>query len=78
MQAHLTAIRGGRLSEAEEIDAELIEHALRAELLEIEFVQSHLKNPVLYLGKACRSDRPANEADLRLAGPAAQDRDRPD
>lgn len=49
-QARLAAIDRGKLSADENIDAELIEGQIRAELLDHETVQTLRKNPMSYVG----------------------------
>ncbi|WP_315854108.1 DUF885 domain-containing protein [Gemmata palustris] len=49
--ARLKTLRAGKLTPAEAIDAETLDHAIRAELLEIETVRDWRRNPVTYLGK---------------------------
>ena len=49
--ARLKTLRTGKLTPAEAIDAETLDHAIRAELLEIETVRDWRRNPVAYLGK---------------------------
>jgi uncharacterized protein (DUF885 family) len=52
----LARIRGfSKLSEAEAIDADVLAHAIRAELLEIETVRDWKRNPVGYLGKSAEA-----------------------
>jgi uncharacterized protein (DUF885 family) len=58
MQTRLAALRAGELPEADAIDAEVLDHAVRAELLDIEGVKEWRRNPMLYLGK------PAEAIDL--------------
>ncbi len=53
--AALTAIRAGKLSDAEAIDAEVLDSAIRAELLELETVKDWKRNPVGYLSKPAES-----------------------
>jgi uncharacterized protein (DUF885 family) len=55
LQATLTAIRAGKLSEGEAIDAEVLDSAIRAELLELETVRDWKRNPVGYLNKPAES-----------------------
>lgn len=59
-QAALKTLRAGKLSEDEQIDAEVLDHAIRAELLEIDGVKEWKRNPVPYLGK------PAEGIDLLM------------
>lgn len=47
----LSQLRAGKLTDAEAIDAETLDHAIRAELLELETVRDWTRNPVVYLGK---------------------------
>jgi hypothetical protein len=56
----LRALRAGKLTDDEVIDAEVLDHAIRAELLDIEIVRDWKRNPVLYLG------RPAEGIDLLI------------
>jgi uncharacterized protein (DUF885 family) len=49
--AQLRALRAGKLTEDEAIDAEILDNAVRAELLEIDTVRDWKRNPVTYLGK---------------------------
>jgi uncharacterized protein (DUF885 family) len=58
MREKLTTIRAEKLSQVDAIDAEVLDHAIRAELLEIETVRDWKRNPVIYLGK------PAEAIDL--------------
>jgi uncharacterized protein (DUF885 family) len=60
LQERLKALRAGKLTEAEAIDAEALDHVIRAELLEIETVRDWKRNPVVYLGK------PAEGIDLLM------------
>lgn len=60
LQARLTALQGGKLTADEVIDADVLGHAIRAELLEIETVRDWKRNPVAYLGK------PAEGIDLLM------------
>lgn len=62
LQERLTTIRAekDRLNEIEAIDAEVLDHAIRAELLEIQTVRDWARNPVVYLGK------PAEGVDLLM------------
>ena len=46
--------RSGKLTEADAIDAEVLDHAIRAELLDLETVRDWKRNPMLYLGTAGR------------------------
>jgi uncharacterized protein (DUF885 family) len=52
MQTKLKTLREGKLTPDDAIDAEILDHAIRAELLEIETVKDWKRNPVGYLGKA--------------------------
>lgn len=47
----LQALRSGKLTADEALDAETLAHAIRAELLEFETVRDWKRNPVVYLGK---------------------------
>ena len=60
MREKLTALRAEKLSEVDAFDAEVLDHAIRAELLEIETVRDWKRNPVIYLGK------PAEAIDLLM------------
>jgi uncharacterized protein (DUF885 family) len=60
MQVRLQNLRAGKLNNSETIDAEILDMALRAELLEIETVRDWKRYPVLYLGK------PAEAIDLLM------------
>jgi uncharacterized protein (DUF885 family) len=65
----LKTLRAGKLAADEEIDAATLDHAIRAELLEIDGVRTWTVNPVGYLGK------PAEGIDLlmkRSYAPPAQ------
>ena len=53
--ATLTAIRAGKLAEADAVDAEVLDSAIRAELLELETVKDWKRNPVVYLSKPAES-----------------------
>ncbi len=55
LQQKLEKIRAGKLSDAEAIDAEVLDNAIRAELLELETVRDWKRNPVLYLSKPAES-----------------------
>jgi uncharacterized protein (DUF885 family) len=70
MSERLAACRGGKLTEIEAIDAEVLDHAIRAELLEIETVRDWKRNPVIYLGK------PAEAIDLLMKRSFASTADR--
>ncbi|WP_439629917.1 DUF885 domain-containing protein [Gemmata sp.] len=59
-QARLKALRAGKLSADEQIDAETLDHALRAEELDLGTVRDWKRNPVAYLGK------PAEGIDMLL------------
>ena len=50
-QARLKALRAGKLTADEQIDAEVLDHALRAEELDLGTVRDWKRNPVAYLGK---------------------------
>ncbi len=56
----LKSLRAGKLSADEAIDAETLDHAIRAELLDLETVKDWTRNPVVYLGK------PAEGIDLLM------------
>jgi uncharacterized protein (DUF885 family) len=49
--ARLIVMKQAKLSGSDHIDAQVLEHALRAELLELEVVKDWRRNPVIYLGK---------------------------
>ncbi|MFL5327542.1 MAG: DUF885 domain-containing protein [Gemmataceae bacterium] len=49
-QDRLAKLREGKLSASDAMDAELLDHALKAELLENETVRDWRRNPVTYLG----------------------------
>jgi uncharacterized protein (DUF885 family) len=70
MQEGLAALRGGKLSADDAIDADVLDHAIRAELLELETVRDWKRNPMLYLGK------PAEAIDMlmkrKFASPAVR------
>ncbi|QJX00855.1 DUF885 domain-containing protein [Frigoriglobus tundricola] len=66
----LRDLRTGKLTEAEAIDGEALDHAIRAELLEIESVRDWKRNPVIYLGK------PAEAIDLLMKRSFAPPADR--
>ena len=51
MRQTLTELRAGPLSPDEAVDAQVLDQAIRAELLEIEGVRNWKRNPVLYLAK---------------------------
>ena len=70
LHARLKALRAGTLREAEALDAEALDHAVRAELLEIETVRGWKQNPMLYLGK------PAEGVDLLMKRSFAPPADR--
>ena len=55
MQERLTALRAGKLSESDAVDAQVLDNALRAELLEMETVRDWKRNPVNYLGYSAGS-----------------------
>jgi len=59
-QVRLKALQSAKRTPTEAIDAEILDHAIRAELLEAEEIRSYLKNPMLYLGK------PAEGIDLLM------------
>lgn len=59
-QGKLNEIRKAKLADADAIDAEILDGAIRAELLEIETVKDWTRNPVVYLGK------PAEAIDLLM------------
>ena len=58
--ARLKALQSAKRTLTEAIDAEILDHAIRAEMLEAEEIRSYLKNPMLYLGK------PAEGIDLLM------------
>lgn len=70
LQERLKALMAGKLSEAEAIDAATLDHAIRAEILEIETVRDWKRNPVVYLG------RPAEGIDLLMKRSFAPPADR--
>ncbi len=70
MRERLITLRAGKLSEVDTIDAEVLDHAIRAELLDIETVRDWKRNPVLYLGK------PAEAIDLLMKRSFAPPTDR--
>jgi uncharacterized protein (DUF885 family) len=70
LHARLKALRAGSLSEPEAIDAEAVDLAIRAELLELETVRGWKQNPMLYLGK------PAEGIDLLMKRSFAPPADR--
>ncbi|AMV29834.1 hypothetical protein VT84_35905 [Gemmata sp. SH-PL17] len=51
LHERLKTLRAGKLTADEAIDAEMLDHAIRAELLELETVRDWKRNPVVYLGK---------------------------
>ncbi|VTR90987.1 Uncharacterized protein OS=Myxococcus stipitatus (strain DSM 14675 / JCM 12634 / Mx s8) GN=MYSTI_05584 PE=4 SV=1: DUF885 [Gemmata massiliana] len=51
LHERLKTLRAGKLTADEAIDAETLDHAIRAELLELEVVRDWKRNPVVYLGK---------------------------
>ncbi len=51
LHERLKTLRAGKLTDDEAIDAETLDHAIRAELLELETVRDWKRNPVVYLGK---------------------------
>ncbi len=51
LHERLKTLRAGKLADDEAIDAETLDHAIRAELLELETVRDWKRNPVVYLGK---------------------------
>ena len=53
--ADLAKLRQAKLPAPAAIDAEILDHAIRAELLELEVVRDWKRNPVLYLGKPAES-----------------------
>jgi uncharacterized protein (DUF885 family) len=50
LQGRLARLRESRLSAEDEIDAEILDHQIRAELLDLEVVQSWRHNPMGYAG----------------------------
>jgi uncharacterized protein (DUF885 family) len=69
MYERLLALRAGKLNEEDRIDSVVLDHAIRAELLELEVVRDWKRNPMLYVGK------PAEAIDLlmkRSFAPAAE------
>ncbi len=55
MQRRLVDLREGKLATADMIDAEVLDHAIQAELREIGMVRDWRRNPVLYLGKSAEA-----------------------
>ena len=51
LRTRLAALSAGKLSAADAIDAEVLDHAVRAEQLELDTVRDFSRNPVLYLSK---------------------------
>ncbi|MDY3563256.1 DUF885 domain-containing protein [Gemmata sp. JC673] len=70
LHQRLKGLRAGSLTDAEAIDAEALEHAIRAELLELETVRDWKRNPVVYLSK------PAEGIDLLMKRSFAPPADR--
>ena len=70
MQKRLVDLREGKLAAADMIDAEVLDHAIQAELREIGMVRDWRRNPVLYLGK------PAEAIDLLMKRSFAPPADR--
>jgi uncharacterized protein (DUF885 family) len=70
MRTRVQTLRAAKLTDAESIDAEVLDHAIRAELLEIETVRDWKRNPVVYLGK------PAEAIDLLMKRSFAPPADR--
>lgn len=70
LHERLKALRASKLAEGEAIDAEVMDHAIRAELLEVETVRDWKRNPVVYLGK------PAEGIDLLMKRSFAPPADR--
>jgi uncharacterized protein (DUF885 family) len=70
MRSRLTGLRTSKLSEVDVIDAEVLDHAIQAELLDIETIRDWKRNPVLYLGK------PAEGIDLLMKRSFAPPADR--
>ncbi|MFL5342501.1 MAG: DUF885 domain-containing protein, partial [Gemmataceae bacterium] len=69
LHARLSGLRAAKLSDADAIDAEVLDHAIRAELLEIQQVRDWQRNPMTYVGA------PATGIDLlmkRSFAPPAQ------
>src|SRR4051812_30235049 len=58
LAARLGTLRAGKLTGDDAIDAEVLDHAIRAELLDLETVRDWKRNPMGYLGQ------PANGIDL--------------
>jgi uncharacterized protein (DUF885 family) len=50
LRERLSKLRNTHLNESEEIDAEALDHAIRADLLEFQTVRGWKQNPVLYVG----------------------------
>jgi uncharacterized protein (DUF885 family) len=69
-QTRLTELRAGKLPEADAIDADVLDHAIRAELLDAETIGEWKRNPVPYLGK------PAEGIDLLMKRSFAPPADR--
>ena len=69
-QARLADLRAGKLTEADAIDADVLDHAIRAELLDTEVIGEWKRNPVPYLGK------PAEGIDLLMKRSFAPPADR--
>ncbi|QDU23648.1 DUF885 domain-containing protein [Urbifossiella limnaea] len=70
LQARLDTLRGGKLTAADSIDADALDHAVRAELLDTEVIGEWKRNPVPYLGK------PAEGIDLLMKRSFAPPADR--
>lgn len=51
LHERLKTLRARKLTDADAIDAETLDHAIRAEFLEIETVRDWKRNPMIYLGK---------------------------
>jgi len=51
LKRRLMLLRDGKLTEVEAIDASTLEHAIRADLLELGTIRDWKRNPVIYLGK---------------------------
>ncbi len=70
LQQRLATLSNRTLAEADALDAVVLEHAIQAELLELETVRDWKRNPVVYLGK------PAESIDLLMKRTYAEPADR--
>jgi len=59
-QERLKSLRAGKLADADAIDAEILDHAMQAEIHELDAVRGWKRNPMIYLGK------PAEGIDLLM------------